>query len=1362
MMNTTGIVPVFLIIALICLISPAVATEGGEGLADLKVSALSPTSAVQPGSSFSVDVTVVNEGSGTAGSFSLQGWLFAVSNYQYSIPLQRVSVDGLSPGSSVTRTMTTSIPGNAPSGSYDLKVAADNSNYADSGSVAESNENNNEKWLRNVGAGQSAPAASPVPTTAPSTPQEFSTGNIYGVTNAPRVPVTVTFSTPVTIISIENYHWNNAQGKPPGLVGLQGSDGTQYGPWQASGSPGQGGVPDAYWTVKPNAVIPAGTYTVTDSDPSTWATNEQSGYKGMTRIFYEPAGGAVPTQTPGSAIASPATPSASSGGTIDLYVTSVTGPSRARPGDLIDVSAKVGNYGTLDGPISDIVVLISGEPGEFVLGRSQTSQQVVAGREGNLKRQVTIPADAPGGVYTLIIQVDPERKNTDINPANNQASGMPSVITIEGAAPVKTQAPTPTATLTTTPTGIPAGYPDLFINEVQAPSSVLPGATIEVSAVVGNKGTADAPVVSIGMTLTSSSDASLQYPLGSSQTTQAIEAGIAGTMARQVTIPVDIPPGSYIINLLLDQQNISGDTNTADNQAISGLITVEGSFPSPEPTVISTPLPTPEITSTPIPATAAPTPEPKLGALWTADVFSGNAPLTVQFYDASPGHNDGTITAWNWDFGDGSTSKETDPVHTFTGAGNYTVTMTISAGDVTDSKTGYIDVSEVVKADFIADVTEGDPPLTVQFTDLSNGSPDSYEWNFGGQQRSTDQNPVHTFNFAGLYTIRLDVWGKGGSDSQTRTDYITVRPRVDFNAEPLEGNASLKVRFTPNASYSTDKGQPTFLWDFGDGSTSGELFPEHTYTRAGVYTVRLTITGREGTGTAEKEDYITVRPVAHYVPDMAMGWAPHTVRFSDWSTGEPETYLWEFQDGETSTEQSPSHTYTVAGSYVPHLTVTRGSLSDTLTMVGACASPGCVGSGAIIVMPVADFSASLTTGPAPLEVSFEDLSKGSPETYTWIFGDGTENSTEQNPTHIFEKPGSYIVTQVVATGDLRHTKTLDITVLEEKVTITATAGTGGSITPSGQTTLTKGSDQTFRITPDSGFEIADVVVDGVPAGQVSTYTFPKVIDDHTIAVTFSLIPSQTPAPTSVPTTVPTAAPTVTVTPAPTSAPTTVPTAAPTAVPTGTATPVPTSAPTTVPTAAPTTVPTATVTPAPTSPPGDDFATMEQQIIDLINAERAKRGLTPYSRDSSLDGVAKYHSTTGATKGWKGSGPCTKGTWSGSCTHMDWDGRIPIDRANLLGYPVPETALDGGCTMVNVGENCFRGKGYSPADLPKIAVDAWMKSKGHRNAILDSPPQDNGDSTCGCNGKRVSCKFTKIGIGVAQSPSGEYFVTTNFV
>lgn len=130
------------------------------------------------------------------------------------------------------------------------------------------------------------PTKPPTPTTPPAQEKLLvRTGNIYTVYNNPTKFLRFTLSQPFQITRIVNYHWNNAQGKTPGTIALKDASGKVYGPWKAVGSPGQGGVPNAYWTVSPNIRLPVGTYTVMDSDPATWAQNPESEGLGFVDLY---------------------------------------------------------------------------------------------------------------------------------------------------------------------------------------------------------------------------------------------------------------------------------------------------------------------------------------------------------------------------------------------------------------------------------------------------------------------------------------------------------------------------------------------------------------------------------------------------------------------------------------------------------------------------------------------------------------------------------------------------------------------------------------------------------------------------------------------------------------------------------------------------------------------------------------------------------------------------------------------------------------------------------------------------------------------------------------------------------------------
>lgn len=133
-----------------------------------------------------------------------------------------------------------------------------------------------------VGGGRGSPGPSQPAVSAAASRTLFDNWNKVLVGNGPKRPTQFTLSAPATVTSILNYHWNNGKGQTVGTIALKSSDGRVYGPWQATPLPSA--VPTANWIVRPNAPIPAGTYTVIDSHPATWSQNERSGGAGFSSI----------------------------------------------------------------------------------------------------------------------------------------------------------------------------------------------------------------------------------------------------------------------------------------------------------------------------------------------------------------------------------------------------------------------------------------------------------------------------------------------------------------------------------------------------------------------------------------------------------------------------------------------------------------------------------------------------------------------------------------------------------------------------------------------------------------------------------------------------------------------------------------------------------------------------------------------------------------------------------------------------------------------------------------------------------------------------------------------------------------------
>ena len=395
-----------------------------------------------------------------------------------------------------------------------------------------------------------------------------------------------------------------------------------------------------------------------------------------------------------------------------------------------------------------------------------------------------------------------------------------------------------------------------------------------------------------------------------------------------------------------------------------------------------------------------------VAAFGSASPSSGNAPLDVQFTDSSTG----SVTAWLWEFGDGQSSNEQHPVHTYTQQGSYFITLRVTGPGMMSDTRNFVNPIVVgpnldVTADFSADTLQGALPLTVNFSDSSTGIVDDYLWDFGDGTTSTLQNPSHIYNLAGFYDVSLSISNSGESDSLTRADYIEVlppAPTAAFSADVTAGLSPLDVSFTDQ---SLDL--PTsWLWDFGNGASSTLQHPMHTFS-TGSYTITLTATNSTGSDSLVQTDLIVVQPpapVADFSASVMQGGLPLVVQFTDLSTLAPTAWSWDFGDGGSSTLQSPQYTYTQAGSFQVSLLASNSSGSDSHSLPGP-----------IIVVanpPVASFSADSTGGMLPLLVQFTDTSTEDPYSWTWDFGDGS-GSSEQNPSYTYTTPGDFIVSLTV-------------------------------------------------------------------------------------------------------------------------------------------------------------------------------------------------------------------------------------------------------------------------------------------------------------------------------------------------------------
>jgi PKD repeat protein len=255
---------------------------------------------------------------------------------------------------------------------------------------------------------------------------------------------------------------------------------------------------------------------------------------------------------------------------------------------------------------------------------------------------------------------------------------------------------------------------------------------------------------------------------------------------------------------------------------------------------------------------------------FTASQTTANTSTPINFTDASVGGP----TAWQWDFDNDTVIDSTaqHPTHTYTVAGVYSVSLTVSNNDGANTLTrqNYITIGGGPTANFSGTPTSVNTSTPVNFSDTSTGSPTSWQWDFDndGSTDSTALNPSRTYTSPGVYSVKLTVSNAGGSDIMTRTNYITVSapPVADFTGSPTITNTTTPVSFTDMST-----GGPTsWAWDFNNDTVvdSTQQNPTHTYTAAGQYSVTLTVSNTIGSDGFTRTNYITVNAPGTGVADL--------------------------------------------------------------------------------------------------------------------------------------------------------------------------------------------------------------------------------------------------------------------------------------------------------------------------------------------------------------------------------------------------------------------------------------------------------------------------------------------------------------
>ncbi|RYE16300.1 MAG: PKD domain-containing protein, partial [Sphingobacteriales bacterium] len=375
------------------------------------------------------------------------------------------------------------------------------------------------------------------------------------------------------------------------------------------------------------------------------------------------------------------------------------------------------------------------------------------------------------------------------------------------------------------------------------------------------------------------------------------------------------------------------------------------------------------------------------------------APHTVNFQSQSTGNG---ILTYAWSFGDGGSSTLANPSHTYTGTGIFSVSLiTTSADGCRDTaiQNNAVHIGSLQPSFTVGPVCEGTP---VTFTNTSNPSADSVKWNFGDGTHSTISSPSKVYNIPGDYAVTLTGYFGNCQDSLVKTITVSPRANIHFSSNDTAGcTAPHTVSFNNSST-----GAVSYSWNFGDGNASNVANPSHIYTATGNYTVTLIATNANGcSDTLVKTNFIKIQPPQVSINNLTQrGCAPFSWTFSSTvNSVEPiASYLWNFGDGSTSTQQNPTHVFPT-GVY---------DIKLTITTIGGCTETIIIPAGIISsTKPQAAFTATPREVCAFNEVRFTDQSTGTVNEWTWLFGDGG-SSTSQHPTYQYQDTGRFAVTLI--------------------------------------------------------------------------------------------------------------------------------------------------------------------------------------------------------------------------------------------------------------------------------------------------------------------------------------------------------------
>ncbi len=342
----------------------------------------------------------------------------------------------------------------------------------------------------------------------------------------------------------------------------------------------------------------------------------------------------------------------------------------------------------------------------------------------------------------------------------------------------------------------------------------------------------------------------------------------------------------------------------------------------------------------------------------------------ITFDSTGSSDPDGTIVAFDWNFGDGNTATGAAPAHAYLSDGAFTVELTVTdngGATHTASTTATITPAPVPPSANAGGPYSGVVGTVIGFDGTASSDADgtivSYAWDFGDGGVDNGPTPTHSYSVDGVFTVTLTVTD---NDGQTGTDLATatINPAGGNNPPlarangPYAGTEGAPVQFSSSGSVDPDGTIVAHTWDFGDGNSSTLENPAHTYAASGSYTVTLTVTDDAGDSSSDSTT-ATIEAVVANVPPTADANGPYTGfvgesltfdgRGSVDADGTIVAYDWDFGDGTVAANAGPApmHVYSAAGRYTVTLSVTDDAgEADTASAIAEIAERGAGSDGA--------------------------------------------------------------------------------------------------------------------------------------------------------------------------------------------------------------------------------------------------------------------------------------------------------------------------------------------------------------------------------------------------------------------------------